>query len=78
MFEVRADFSAALLVCARAYDRRRKVVGAITDLGGETDIAPAHAAEAIEYRSPDRKLWSAQIAHYAAGLRPSSCAPSRL
>jgi predicted ATPase with chaperone activity len=42
---------------ARAYDRLLKVARTITDLGGETDIKPAHVAEAIQYRSLDRRLW---------------------
>lgn len=44
---------------ARAYDRLLKVAQIIADLGGDTDIAPAHVAVAIQYRSLDRKLWGA-------------------
>jgi magnesium chelatase family protein len=46
---------------ARAYHRILKIARTIADLEGEAAIAPAHVAEAIQYRSLDRQFTSEKV-----------------
>lgn len=46
---------ARLALSARAYHRVLKIARTVADLAGEAELAPAHVAEAIQYRALDRK-----------------------
>lgn len=46
-----------LNLSGRAYDKVLKIARTVSDLAGESEISATHIAEAIGYRSLDRRMW---------------------
>lgn len=53
-----SDAFERMRMSARAYSRILKLARTIADLGGEESISEGHVAEALQFRSLDRKYWS--------------------
>jgi magnesium chelatase family protein len=57
--------SARLGLSARGYHRALKVARTIADLDGARELAPAHVAEALQYRTPEKSYGTANLVQIA-------------
>ena len=55
--QVLGEAMAALGLSARAHDRILRVARTIADLAGAEALTADHLAEAVTFRTLDRKLW---------------------